>query len=98
LPVYKQKIDLTEKEYREMKKQYIPDREIAKKCLVSFSTFNRWKAENNIRAGRDVSEYIKLRKEGYRDHQIHKLWNITPSALYQWKKPKNLVGVDFNDA
>jgi hypothetical protein len=78
--------DMPVKEYYRLRdEEKLTHPEIAKSVFVSPATLSRWKKRKGITDFRSPGEYIRLRKEGYRDHNICAKWDITPSALYQWK-------------
>lgn len=88
--------DLTIKEYKRLKREEkLTDKQIADLYFISTATLSRWKRRNEIKAERKAEEYIELRKDGYRDYQICAKWDITPSALYQWKAKRGLIGKEI---
>jgi hypothetical protein len=84
--------DLTVKEYLQLKREeFLTDEEIADLYFISMATLSRWKRKNEIKAGKTPREYRELINKGYRDKDICMRWNITRSALYQWKVRKGII-------
>lgn len=78
--------DMPVKEYYRLRdEEKLTHAEIAQAVFVSTATLSRWKKRRGITDFRSPEDYIRLRKEGYRDQHICAKWAITPSALYQWK-------------
>lgn len=77
--------------YYELKRIKLPDKVIAEKHFrVSYSAFNRWKKKYKIDPRRTAEEYMELRELGYLDNEIQRIWDMTPSGLFMWKRRNSI--------